>query len=136
MKKKNMIIIIAAVLVVVAAAAVFIVPKFMGEKEEVVPELYYPLEDYFVVNVKDGNGMLFKATVILVHDSEDMVEVIKENEYAIRDTLLFLFRSLSVDDIQDQNIQMRLREQIPAMLNEQLGTTHITSVLFGDFVMQ
>jgi len=136
MNKKTLIIIILAVVVVVAVAAVLLVPKFMGEKEEEIVEIFCPLEDYFVVNVKDGGGMLFKTTVILVCDSEDMTEIIKANEYAVRDKLLFLFRSLSEDDIQDQDIQNKLREQIPAMLNELLGVTHFTSVLFGDFVMQ
>ena len=135
MKKKNLIIIIV-VLAIVAGAAVFVVPKFMGDKEEVIEEFYYPMSDYFVVNVKDGNGMLFKTTVILVHTDEDMAEVIKANEYAIRDTLLFLFRSLDKTDIQDQGIQNRLRQEIPAMLNELLGVDNFTSVLFGDFVMQ
>ena len=133
---KQTLIIILAVVVVVAVAAVLLVPKFLGEKEEEKVEVFYPLEDYFVVNVKDGGGMLFKTTVILVCDSEDMTEIIKANEYAVRDKLLFLFRSLSEDDIQDQDIQNKLREQIPAMLNELLGVTHFTSVLFGDFVMQ
>ncbi|MBR5261628.1 MAG: flagellar basal body-associated FliL family protein [Oscillospiraceae bacterium] len=136
MKNKKLIIILVVVIVVAAAAAVFVVPKFMGEKEEVIEEFYYPISDYFVVNVKDGNGMLFKTTVVLVHTDEDMAEVIKANEYAVRDTLLFLFRSLDKQDIQDQGIQERLRQEIPAMLNELLGVDNFTSVLFGDFVMQ
>ncbi len=134
--KKNSLIIIIVVVVAIAAAAFFLVPKFFGETEVVAKDYYYPLEDYFVVNIKDGGGVLFKATVVLVCDTEDMTEIITENEYAIRDKLLFLFRSLDQEDIQSQDIQDRLREQIPAMLNEMMNTTHFTSVLFGDFVMQ
>ena len=133
---KKTIIIILAVVVVLGIAAYFVLPTILGEKEAVIEEHFYPLEDYFVVNVKDGNGMLFKATVVLVVDNEDMISFIKEHEYQIRDQLLFLFRSLSKEDIQDQGIQDRLRVEIPAMLNEMLGVTHFTSVLFGDFVMQ
>lgn len=136
MKNKKVLIIIVAVVLVLGVAAYFLAPKFFGEKEVVAKDYYYPIEDYFVVNIKDGGGILFKATVVLVCDSEDVEELIKENEYPIRDKLLFLFRSLDQNTIQSQDIQDRLREQIPAMLNEMMNTTHFKSVLFGDFVMQ
>ena len=140
MKKKGLIIIIVIVVVLaaLAVAAYFILPGILN-KDAGEPERethYYPLDEYFVVNVKDGKGMLFKTTVILVGDSDKLAEVITENEYLIRDKILFTLRALTMEDIQRQTIQDELRISIHAMINEALGIENFYSVLFGDFVMQ
>ncbi len=138
MKNKKMLIIIIAVVVLLAVAAGLYFFVFSKKDEETEPEIipsYYPLEDAFVTNVKDS-GKLFKTTVILIADSPDLAELMTENQYLVRDEILFILRSLTEQDIASQTIQERLREQIPARLNEALGIENFYSVMFSDFVMQ
>lgn len=96
---------------------------------------YYAIEDFFVTNVKDSSK-LFKTSVILVTDRGGLEGYFNEKEFIIRDTIIFILRGLTQDDIKSSTIQNRLREAIPEALNEALETNFVVSVYFGDFVMQ
>lgn len=134
MSRKKIIIAAAALAVVLAAGAA--VYFFVLRKSEPVAKLYdYAIEDSFVTNVKDSSK-LFKATVILVLNQDKLGETLDANQYVVRDTVLFILRDLTEDDIRSGDIQDKLRVTIPKALNAALGIDNVVSVYFSDFVMQ
>ena len=136
-KKKKVLAILAVVAILVTLGVVYtIMTRSKGDDTGGEPTLYqYSIEDSFVTNVKDSQK-LFKTTVILVTDEEGMDEYLAENQYVIRDSILFIMRSLTEEDIESEDIQDVLRESIPVALNTALGIDSIVSVYFSDFVMQ
>ncbi len=65
-----------------------------------------------------------------------MDEFLKAKQFTIRDTLIFMLRGLTEEDISSPDIQDRLRADIPEKLNKALEIDNIVSVYFNDFVMQ
>jgi flagellar basal body-associated protein FliL len=138
MKKKKKVLTILAVLAILVTVGVVytIMSRSKADDTSGEPTLYqYSVEDPFVTNVKDSQK-LFKTTVILVTDEEGMDEFLAENQYVIRDSILFIMRSLTEEDIESEDIQDVLRESIPVALNSALGIDSIVSIYFSDFVMQ
>ncbi len=140
--KKISAIILAAVAVLAAGAAAYFFFSRGGSKEgaesspEPTPELYtYEIKDSFITNIKDS-ASLFKTSIVLVVNKKDMAEYFDERLYTIRDTVLFMLRDLTEEDILSLDIQDRLRVKIPEELNRVLGIDNIVSVYFNDFVMQ
>jgi flagellar basal body-associated protein FliL len=134
MKKTPLIIIILVIALGVGAYFLFFNKKDAEEEQEVI--LYnYAIKDAFITNVKDSNK-LFKTSVILVVNEKDMDAFLEENLYTIRDTILFILRNLTEDEITSTDVQDTLRQDIAKALNTALDTGSIVSVKFGDFVMQ
>jgi flagellar basal body-associated protein FliL len=137
MPKKAIIIIAVLFVALVAGAVYFLVIK--GDTKEAGPEpvvfYNYAIADSFVTNVKDSSK-LFKTTVVLVLNKAEMDTFIKENQYTVRDTILFILRDLTEEDIKSSDIQDKLRISIPQALNAALKIDNIVSVYFSDFVMQ
>lgn len=134
MKKK--VILIAAVAVVAAAAVMYIFILKPSMEEPAAAERYsYPLKDSFITNVKDSNR-LFKSTIVLILNDEKAVKGLADQEYIIRDTILFQLRNLTEKDLKSQDIQDALRSRLAGDLNTALGIESIVTVYFNDFVMQ
>jgi|GEM_PF-1057869 len=127
-------VILTLLLVAGAVAYYFFIYKNDGNNVE-EGNYYYAIDDFFVTNVKDSSK-LFKTSVILVVDRGGLDEYLDKNEFIIRDTILFILRGLTENDIKSLTIQDELRETIPEALNKALGTKYVVSVYFGDFVMQ
>lgn len=128
---------VAAILIVVLAAGAavyFFVWKDAGKEGE--PALYhYAIKNAFVTNVKESSK-LFKATVVLVVNEKGLDKLLDAEQYVIRDTILFILRGLTEEDIKSESVQDRLRVSIPQSLNDALQIENVVSVYFGDFVMQ
>lgn len=140
MKKKPVVLIIVIVLLlaVIAGGAYYflVVRKSQSQKKTQESSYYtYELDDAFVTNVKDSQK-LFKASVVLVLDTDKLDDTLKDKEPVIRDTILFMFRDLTEEDICSDTIQNKLRKEIPAAINKKLHIKDVVSVYFGDFVMQ
>jgi flagellar basal body-associated protein FliL len=128
------IIIIVVILAAVGAGAYFLFFKDQGE--ETKTELYnYAIKDAFITNVKDS-VKLCKTQVVLVVNEKGLEDTLDENLYTIRDTVLFILRDLTEEDIKSMDIQEKLRESIPQALNQALEVDYVVSVYFSDFVMQ
>ncbi len=140
---KKIIIIVAAAVVLAAAGITSYLIFFRNRTAEgaeptpePTPELFtYAIEDYFVTNVKDSDS-LFKTSIVLVTNQANMDEYFTSKQYIIRDTILFILRNLTEEDILSLDIQDRLRVSISEELNKALDTDCIKSVYFNDFVMQ
>lgn len=139
MKKKPVILIIVIVLllaIIAGGAYYFLVArKSQSQKKTQESSYTYELDDAFVTNVKDSQK-LFKASVVLVLDTDKLQDTLKKEQPVIRDTILFMFRDLTEEDICSDTIQDKLRKEIPAAINKKLHIKDVVSVYFGDFVMQ
>ena len=134
---KKVLIIVIAIVVVAGAALYFFV--FSGSDEE-KPEVRveYSPGDFFTTNVQVGSGAtrLLKAGVVLVVNAEGMEEMLTRENARIRDTIIFILRNLTVDEINAPGNQEPLRERIIDALNEELnlGVDKFVEVLFNEFV--
>ena len=134
MKSKKILILVLILVIVIGGAAAFFLLK--TPKSEQTTQLYeYAIKDSFVTNVKDSSK-LFKTTIVLVVNKDKMSTFFDDNEYTIRDTILFMLRNLTEQDIKSDDIQAQLRESIPKALNSALKIDNIVSIYFSDFVMQ
>jgi flagellar basal body-associated protein FliL len=134
-KKPNFILIIIAVLAIGVAVYTFYFRNAGESTPEGTVVISYAIKDSFVTNVK-GSQKLFKATVVLGINDKKLSEYLDENLPVVRDTILFILRNLSEEDILKQGIQEELRVTISQALNEALQIDGITTVFFSDFVMQ
>ncbi len=132
--KKILIIIIAVVLIGGGAAYYFLAVRGNQEEKPVELTSYVP-GDYFVTNVADSNNLL-KVTIVLMLDTDKLEDMLAENEYVIRDTIIARLRKLTVEDLTSTDIQDKLRTELSSELNEVLGIDNIVTVYFSDFVMQ
>jgi len=131
---KKIIIIAAAVLVVAAGAVYYFV---LMPKPAPAPVTFSP-GDYFVTNIKDSNRLL-KSTIVLVIDNTTYKKppaMLEENISQVRDTIIFILRELSEEEIRLSGVEESLRQKIRLALNEKLETEAIQDILFSDFVMQ
>ena len=135
---KKIIIIIAAVVVVAGVALYFFVFSASDvEKPEVRVE--YSPGDFFTTNVQVPSGAirLLKVGIVLVVNAEGMEDMLTKENARIRDTIIFILRNLTVDEINAPGEQEPLRQKIIDALNERLNleVDKFVEVLFNDFVM-
>ena len=128
--KRMLPIIIAAVILVVSLY--FIVFKDLGEKQEVRVE--YTPGEFFTTNVH-GKPRHLKTAISLIVNKEGMEDYLQKENTRIRDTIIFILRDLTEEEILELGTQERLRERILNALNERLGIDIFVEVLFNDFVM-
>lgn len=132
---KKIIIIIGVIVIAVAAGAYFLFSS-SGEKE---PDIsYYTPGEYFVTNIKDSTRLL-QATVVLelaTYDSEGTDEYLTENNQIIRDTILFILREKTENELRSTGIEDTLRQEIVAALHKEMGLDYIQTIYFNDYVIQ
>jgi flagellar basal body-associated protein FliL len=131
--KKLLIIVIAAVAVVATAVVIFLSSR--GEKPIVYA--YYSPGEFFVTNV-NASAHLLKTSVVLVLNTEDtkLQDELKLQNAKVRDTIIFLLRDLTEEDIKSADNKEKLRKDIIEQLNDRLEIDNIVDVWFNDFVMQ
>lgn len=135
MKKKILIPVLILLILAVAGGSVYYF--VLRDKDTPVEPLSYTYEvkDSFITNVKDSNK-LFKTTIILESNDGELADLLSQKEYIVRDTILFLLRGLTEEDLSGDAIQDSMRTEIADALNKALGIDSITTVYFTDFVMQ
>jgi len=126
--------IIIAIVVVVGVAAVLYFFVLSGDREKPEVREEYSPGEFFTTNVGGGSTRLLKAGVILVVNESGLDEKLTAENARIRDTIIFILRDLTEEEIRAQN-QDRLRDRIITELNERLGIDNFVEVLFNDFVM-
>lgn len=137
MNKKIIIIVAAAVLVLgsIAVYFLFLAPK----KEAVEPKSVYVPGDYFVTNVKDSYSLL-KVTIVLEVNKdakdEEFVDFLTANNHIIRDTIVFILREKTEEELRASDIKQTLGAEIVQKVNGALGIDNIKTVYFNDYVIQ
>lgn len=136
--KKKLIIIIGAVVLVAGGIAAYLFFAGPGEPVEPPVSTYTPGE-FFVTNVKDSYA-LFKVTVVLevdkAADDKDFTAFMTNNNHIIRDTIVFILREKTEEQLRAADIKQVLGEEIALKVNEALGISNIQAVYFNDYVLQ
>ena len=130
--KKMMIIVIVVALLLVGGVAVYFFVLRDAERPEVRAE--YSPGEFFTTNVNESTRLL-KAGIVLVVNSDKLEEQLSNDNARIRDTIIFILRSLTEEEIRAQGTQDALRDRIIEALNERLAIDNFVEVLFNDFVM-
>ena len=128
------IIIIGIIVIAVAIGAYFLL--FSGEKE---PDIsYYTPGDYFVTNIKDSTRLL-QSTIVLelaTFDPDGTNEYLTENNQIIRDTIVFILRDKTEEELRSTGIEDTLRQEIVTALQKKMGLDYIQTLYFNDYVIQ
>jgi len=96
--------------------------------------------DPFVVNLnEEGSSRYLKVQVELElkeKKDEDVVHAMEGAQKIIRDELLRYLSGLKVADTQGEEGKTKIREQILARINQQIGEGKVSRVFFNEFVVQ
>ena len=132
---KKVIIIVAIVAIVAGVALYLFVFSADGETPEVRVE--YSPGEFFTTNVQvTGNTpRLLKSAIVLVVNAEGLEDMLAKENARIRDTIIFILRNLTDEEIMAEGEQEGLRRRIITALNERLDIDNFVEVLFNDFVM-
>jgi flagellar FliL protein len=96
----------------------------------------YPL-DQFIVNLVSNNADRYlKCKIDLELDSPDLQKEVDKKLPAIRDAIIQILSSKTVEEIQTAKGKEKLKEEIKRKLNEMLTTGEIRNVYFTEFVIQ
>ncbi len=91
----------------------------------------------FVVNLADPQARHFlKASISLELKDEESAELVDKLMPRIRNDVLMLFSSQTMEDIISQEGKVRLRDEIIARISHILGPGHLKNVYFTQFVVQ
>ncbi len=138
--KKLLVPIIAVVLVAGGVFAYFTFFKKTEKAEKKAIYFTYKIEDSFLTNVKSSQS-LFKTSISFEveekeKEKEKQVAFLEENLSVIRDTVLFLFREKTYEELRSSNIREVLSLEIVHALGQKLNVDYIKSVYFNEYVVQ
>ncbi len=96
----------------------------------------YPL-DTFVVNLVNNNANRYlKCKIDLELDSPELQQEVDKKLPAIRDLIIRILSSKTVEEIQTSRGKEKLKEEIKRKINEILTTGEVRNVYFTEFVIQ
>jgi flagellar FliL protein len=96
----------------------------------------YTLEP-FIVNIYDGQELRYlKVKVELEMASPSVKMLLDPRQAQIRDAILVLLTTKTLQDVQDLNGKNQLREEILTSMNKIVPPGKVTRVYFTDFVVQ
>lgn len=130
MNKKIIIVALIAVIAGVAGSWYFFRPR---EAKDL--SFNYDPGDYFVTDVKSGNRLL-KSDIIIHASDSTLNKEFTENNFKIRNIIIFILREKTMDQIQSATIQQQLNDEIIAALNKEFKTNTFQKLYFNEFVMQ
>jgi len=156
--KKKLFIIIGAAVGVVIVAVVLVLTLGGGSKKEgggeakaekkagshggggaegaPVAGTVFPLEP-FIVNIYDGQEVRYlKVKVEFEMSGPEVKPEIDARQAPLRDAILVLLTTKTLQEIQDLQGKNQLREEILAAVNKILPPGKVTRVYFTDFVVQ
>ena len=124
---------VIVVIVIIAAAALYFF-MFSGAMEKADVHVEYSPGDFFTTNVKESTRLL-KTSIVLVVNDDGLIKLLEAENTYIRDTIIFILRDLTEEEIRAPGTQNELRDSILSALSERLSTNNLVEVLFSDFVM-
>ncbi len=97
---------------------------------------FFPL-DPFIVNIYDGQELRYLKVKIEMEMASPAVKAEVEARLApIKDAILVLLSSKTMQDIQDVQGKNQLKEEIMAAVNKNIPPGKIAKIYFTDFVVQ
>lgn len=96
----------------------------------------HPL-DQFIVNLLSQSGRRYlKTTMNLELDNEALVAELTNKEAVIRDIIISVLSSKTIEEISTSKGKDKLKEELTIKVNEVLVDGQIKNVFFTDFVIQ
>jgi len=145
------IIVLLLVLLIVGGLVAYFLLSGGDEEEQVEPQKVekkrkvsnmteigpiYPL-DGFIVNLLSNNSSRYlKCKIDLELDSPELQEEVDKKLPAIRDLIIRILSTKTVEEIQTSKGKEKLKEEIRRKINEILTTGEIRNVYFTEFVIQ
>ncbi len=110
--------------------------KAKKKKEEISLGVMYEL-DPFIVNLADPKARHYvKATITLELEDDDVKEKTDKLLPKIRNDIILLLSSQTLEDVITMEGKIRLRDEIIARLTMILGKNSIRNIYFAQFVVQ
>ena len=142
----------AAALAILGAVAVFALGGSKGDKKssepakveskeeggrvEAVAGTTYPMEP-FVVNIYDGQEIRYLKIKVEFELANPQAKAEMDAKVApLRDSILILLTTKTMQEIQDLQGKNQLREQILGAVSKIVPASKVTKVYFTDFVVQ
>ncbi len=116
-----------------------------GEEEAVpeeAPPIYIALEPAFVVNFSEESGAsrFMQATIQVMTRDPEIEQAVATHMPVIRNSIVLLLSSLSVDDVAGIEGKEKLRtevlEKVRGILKERTGKPGVEEIYFTSFVIQ
>ncbi len=105
------------------------------EKKE--PGIFYQFDDPFIVNLAEVNAERYlKVNPVLEVDNEEVVEEINQKLPEVKDILITIFSSKTLDDVMPLAGKDRIKQEIMDKVNEVLTKGKVIGVYFSEFVIQ
>lgn len=149
------VLLLVVLLVIVSVAAIFLMgsneetgnapqsttqevkaPQPKRNAQDLIAGPMYELKP-FIVNLLSQNGKKFlKSQMQLELSASEMQAEIESKEAIIRDTIITILTSKTLEDITSKRGKDKLKEQIVGQINMKLQDGFIKNVYFTDFVIQ
>ena len=111
-----------------------------AENEPAGPPIYHELEDSFIVNLSEQPGRFLQVSVQLMTRNEQVVDAIDRHTPIIRNNLLILFSTQTLEDISTREGKEALRvaalEEVKAILEQRGEPDDVEEVFFTSLVVQ
>lgn len=96
----------------------------------------YPL-DKFTVNLLSENGSRYLvAKIDLEQDSEELTQELDKKVSLIRDIIISILSSKTVEEISTPKGKMKLKEEIKNQINKYLEDGEVKRIYFTNFIIQ
>ena len=140
----TIIVVLAVFFAAVFAATIFFIKVVLPQKNEYsmlseANQVKYmvPLGEDLIVNLADPSGRRFiRVNLTLVTDAEETQGEILKRKPQIRDAVIKIFRTKTVDKIREEEGIFQIRSEIITAINEMLPFGKVTDVFFTEFVYQ
>jgi len=96
----------------------------------------YPLDQFIVNLVSNNSSRYLKCKIDLELDAPELQQEIDKKLPAIRDLIIRILSSKTVEEIQTAKGKEKLKEEIKRKINEILTTGEVRHVYFTEFVIQ
>ena len=145
------IIVLLLVLLIVGGLVAYFLLSGGDEEEQVEPQKVekkkkvssmteigpiYPLDGFVVNLLSNSSSRYLKCKIDLELDAPELQEEVDKKLPAIRDLIIRILSSKTVEEIQTSKGKEKLKEEIKRKINEILTTGEIKNVYFTEFVIQ
>ncbi len=104
------------------------------------PPIYFEISDPFIVNLSEQPGRFLQVSVQVMTRDSKVIEAIETHMPVLRNNLLLLFSSQTLEQIATRDGKDKLRraaiEEIREVLRQQSAPDHVEDVYFTSLVVQ
>lgn len=130
------IIILVLVVVLIAGGVAY----YLLTKDKVVDKSFnYDPGEYFVTDIQGSSSLLKTDIMLHMHDSDNL-EKITENNHRIRNTVIFILRTKTEEELKDVAMQPALSKELITALNKEFKDDYeaeqFLGIYFNEFVIQ